>query len=235
MSDSSYFDDNLDSEFFDQVDALETEKKLDTRVSALDMRPPTPSKSFGNTNDASSARARAPSRRNSESFGEVLDLDDLGEIDNTLARRISGPSNPPAILARMASKTLQTTLRGAVVPEPHTKSGATCRTRPTGRPTPKLKTWDKTAFAKSGWRATKPTAKTDAKGKGKANVDEEEEGGEEVLLLDTPGISECISVSPRTCCSYFSDRSSKYHPCSRVRPFSFILNVYVADVLRLGR
>ena len=207
MSDSSYFDDTFDSEFFDQVDALETEKKLDARVSALDIRPPTPPKSFGNANDASSARARAPSHRKSDSFGEVLDLDDLDETDNALARRISRPSNPPAKFVRVASKTLQTTLRSAVLPEPHTERGATCRTRPTGGPTPKVKTWDKTAFAKSGWRATKPSAKTNAKGKGRANVDEEEEGGEEVLLLDTPDIPECISVSPRTCCSYFSDRS----------------------------
>ncbi len=198
MSDSSYFDDTFDSEFFDQVDALETEKQRDTRVSALNMRPPTPPKSFCNTNDASLARARAPSRRNSDSFGEVLDLDDLEEIDNASARRISGLSNPPAILARMASKTLQTTLWSAVVPESHTESGATSRTRPTGGPTPKVKTWDKTAFAKSGWRAIKPTAKTDAraKGKGRANVDEEGEGGEEALLLDTPDIPECISSEP---------------------------------------
>ena len=191
---SDYFDDTLDSEFLDQVDALETEQKQDSRVSALDMRPPTPPKSFGNTNDASSARARAPSRRNSDPFEEVLDLDDLEEIDNALARGMSGPSNPPAILARTASKTLQTTLWSGVVLESHTKSGATGRTRPSGGPTPKVKIWDKTAFAKSSRKAIKPTAKigAKAKGKGRANVDEEEEGGEEVLLLDTPDIPECI-------------------------------------------
>jgi hypothetical protein len=47
MSDSSYFDDTLDSEFLDEVDALETEQQPDTRVSALDMGQPTPPESFG--------------------------------------------------------------------------------------------------------------------------------------------------------------------------------------------
>ena len=198
MSDSSYFEDNLDSEFLDQVDALETEQEPDTRVSVLDMRQPTPPKSFGTTTDASPARARAPSRRNSDPFEEVLDLDDLEEIDNALARGKSGPSNPPAKFVRTPSKTFRTTLLSGVAPESRTKSGATGRTRPSGGPTPKVKIWDKTAFAKSGWKAIKPTAKTDgkAKGKGRANVDEEEEGGEEVLLLDTPDIPEYISSEP---------------------------------------
>jgi len=209
MSDSSYFDDILDSEFLDKIDALEKEQQLDTRVSALDIGQPTPPKPFGSTNDASSARARAPSRRNSDPFGEVFDLDNLQEIDDALASTISGSSNPPEIPARTASKTLQTTLWSGVVLEPHTKSGATCRAQPSIGRTPKVKTWDKTAFAKSGWRATRP-AKTDtkakAKGKGRANVDEEE-GGEEALILDTPDLPEYTSSEPSDLSSYFSDRS----------------------------
>ena len=198
MSDSSYFDDAFDSEFLDQVDALETEQEQEPRVSAPDMRPPTPPKSFSNTNDASSTRPRAPSRQNSDPFEEILDLDDLEEIDNALAHGMSGLSNPPAKLVRTASKTLQSTLWSGVVPESHAKSGTTSRMRPSGGPTPKVKIWDKTAFAKSGWKAIKPTAKTDvkAKGKGRAKVDEDEEGGEEVLLLDTPDIPECMPSEP---------------------------------------
>lgn len=180
MSDSNYFDDTLDSEFLDKVDALETEQQLDTCVSAT--------------------------RRSSDSFGEVFDRDDLQEIDDALARRVSGPSNPPEILARTASKTLQTTLWSGVVPESHTENGATRRRQPTGGRTPKIKTWDKTAFSKSGWRAIKPTAKTDAKvktkGKGRANVDEE--GGEEALLLDTLDIP---ASEPSDLLSYISNRS----------------------------
>lgn len=195
MSDSSYFDDTLDSEFLDKVDALETEQQLDTCVSAT--------------------------RRNSDSFGEVFDRDDLQEIDNALARRISGPSNPPEILARTASKTLQTTLWSGVVPESHTKIGATHRTQPTGGRMPKIKTWDKTAFSKSAWRAIKPTAKTDAKVKTKrANVDEEE--GEEALLLDTPDIpaSELSDLL-----SYISNRSPNI--VLTVEYARFALNIYV--------
>jgi hypothetical protein len=206
MSDSSYFDDTLDSEFLDEVDALETEQQLDIRVSALDMDQPTPPESFGNTNDASSARARAPSCRSPDSFGEVFDLDDLQEIDNTLARPISGPSNPSEVPARTASKTLQTTLWSGLVLESHTKSGATCRTQPTRGRTPKVKIWDKTAFAKSAWRSAKTNAKAKAKGKGRANVDKDE-GGEEALTLDTPDIPECISSESSDLLSYFSDRS----------------------------
>jgi len=140
MSHSSYFDDTLDSGFLDKVDALETEQQLDTRVSALDTAPPTPPKPFGNTNDASSARTRAPSRRNSDPFGDVFDLDNLQEIDGGLARPIPAPSNPPEIPAQMASKTLQTTHWSGVLPESHTKSRATCRTQPSIGRMPKVKT-----------------------------------------------------------------------------------------------
>jgi len=196
MSDNNYFDDTLDSEFLDQVDALETQQPPETHVSALDMSPPTQPKSFDTTNDASSARARAPSRRDSDSFEEVFDLDDLEEIDNALARGISGPSKPPVVPARTVSKALQTTLWSGMVSESLTKGGDTCRTQPTGERTRKVKTWDKTAFAKSGRRAIRPTPKADAKAKGKGKVNVDEEGREGVLLLDAADIPDCTSSEP---------------------------------------
>lgn len=196
MSDSSYFEDALDSEFLDLVDALETKQQPATRVSAHDMGPSTSSKSFDTTNSASSTRTRVPqSHQNSDPYGEVFDLDDLEEIDNTMVYGIPEPSKPPVALARAASKTLQTTLRGGRVPKSPMKSGAPSRAQPTGERMRKTKTWDRTAFAKSGWKAIRPTAKPDAKtkGKGRANFNEEE-GGDEVLLLeDSPDIPEYTS------------------------------------------
>ena len=198
MSDSSYFDDALDSEFLDQVDALESTQQPVTHVPEFVMGPPTSLKSFDATNGASSARTRAPpSYQNSDPYGEVFDLDDLEEIDNSLARGIPEPSNPPAALARAASKTLQTTLWGGRALGSPTKSGATGRMQPTGERMRKTKTWDKTAFAKSGWKAIRPTAKVEAKAKGKGRAKFDEEGGDEVLLLDdSPDIPEYTSSKP---------------------------------------
>ena len=194
MSDSSYFDDTLDSEFLDQVDALETKQQP---VSTLDMGPPTLSNSFDTTDGASSTRTRPPpSHQHSDPYGEVFDLDDLEEIDNALARGIPEPSNPPATLARAASKTFQTTLLGGRVPESPTKSGATSRVQPTGERMRKIRTWDKTAFAKSGWKATRPTAKSDAKAKGKGRANFDEEGDEVLLPEDSPDIPEYTSSKP---------------------------------------
>jgi ATP-dependent DNA helicase MPH1 len=196
MSDASYFDDALDSRFLDEVDALETKLQPTTRVPALEMGPSTSSRSFGTRDGASSARAQGPpSHEHSDPFGEVFDLDDLEEIGDVLDRGISGPSNPPTTLVRMGPKTLQTTLWGATVLESPTKSGATSRTQSTGERMRKTKTWDKTAFAKSGWKARRPEAK--GKGKGRANDDEEEvEGEEDMLLEDTPDIPEYTSSEP---------------------------------------
>jgi hypothetical protein len=198
MSESSYFDDTLDSEFLDEVDALETGQQPTARDSALDIGQGISSKDFGTTDDASSARTRVhPSHQNHEPFGEVFDLDDLEEIDDDLVRDMSGPSNTPAILARIASKTFQTTLWGGRVPDSPTKT--TSHTQPSNERMRKTKTWDKTAFAKSGWKATRPPAKAEAKvkGKGRANVDDEEEQGEEMLLLEGfPDITEYTSSEP---------------------------------------
>jgi len=199
MSDGPYFDDTLDSEFLDQVDALETKQRPSTRVSALTMSSHTSSQSLGTTINASSTCVRAPSRQNSDSYEEVFDLDDLEEIDDAMARGIPEPSNPQANLAPTASKTHQTTLWGGSAPESLTKSGATSRAQPTGERMRKLKTWDKTAFAKSGWKATRSSSKGDAKakGKGRAGFDEKVEGEEDVLLLeDFPDIPEYTSSEP---------------------------------------
>lgn len=200
MSESSYFDDTLDSEFLDEVDALETGQQPTARDSALDIGQGISSKDFGTTDDASSARTRVrPSHQNYEAFEEAFDLDDLDEIDNGLVREVSGPSNTQAILARTASKTFQTTLWGGRVPDSPTKSGTTNHTQPSKERMRKTKTWDKTAFARSGWKATRPPAKAEAKikGKGRANVDDEEEEGEEVLLLEGfPDITEYTSSEP---------------------------------------
>jgi hypothetical protein len=197
MSDTDYFDDTLDSELLDQVAALETKQQPSTRISALGVGLPRSPRSFSSMHNAPSVHAPAPapspSRQNSDPFGEVFDLDDLEEIDNVLAHGIPGPSNSSATFVRTASRTVQSTLWGGTAPSP-TKSRATRRTQSTGERMRKTKTWDKTAFAKSGWKAIRP-AKAKAKGKERTNFDEEEET-DIILLEDPPDVPEYSSGEP---------------------------------------
>lgn len=176
MSSDGYFQDDFDPEFLTEVDAIEatyTEKSGNTAPSPR--RRPLP-------------LAKADT---SDSFDFTFDIDesDLQQIDayvNDVYRSAAGPSN----ITRTTSKnTVQTTLFGGIVRN-NTASNATASSsaqrslakQPSlkrsqfGQQAPKTKEWDRTAFAKSGWK--KPT-KGKGKGKAKANFDDDDEEEEE--------------------------------------------------------
>jgi ATP-dependent DNA helicase MPH1 len=162
-SDDDYFDD-LDSAFLNEVDTIE--------ASYL---PPK------GTTSSVPIRPAETLRHDSEDFDLSMSFDDdeLQRLDTFIEDSYQGKAAP----ALASSSLKQTTLWGQKPPETvlnKTKKPPSGRTsvggkNPFGKPAKKTKQWDRTAFAKSGWR--KP-AKTQEKEKGVANVnsdgDEEE-------------------------------------------------------------
>ncbi|TCD67543.1 3'-5' DNA helicase [Steccherinum ochraceum] len=186
MSSDDYFGDELDSAFFNEVDAIE----------AAHAPPPSPAKSR-----APVAPARPPAKPVAKpppvplKVIEIIDSDDEYNIsginDDALevfdqvcaAQSTSGPSTSAKPISRKASMgTVQTNLFGQIVSndassskagpsrKPMSRSNSSAQTPFAGRPK-KTKQWDHSAFAKYGWK--KP------KGKEKAYGDEDEEEQEE--------------------------------------------------------
>ncbi|KAJ3894052.1 P-loop containing nucleoside triphosphate hydrolase protein [Lentinula edodes] len=161
MSSDGYFDDDIDDETLEQLDAIEAQYQQST-----EQRPV-------------SARAPSPINIDSSDYGESIDLDEsaldaLKAIEDGTFQQL--PRKVAPSLARSSSKgTLQTTLFGEVIPagasttrsKPHAQ-----RTRSKQEPR-KTKQWDHTAFAKTGVKTG------NARGKGKKKQQDEDEEGEE--------------------------------------------------------
>lgn len=196
MSDSEgYFDDdpiNFDAEALGQLDAIEAAALAVDNVPQSDY-----DDSFG---DLSLALDPAEAARLDAYIAEVIDVD-------------AQPSASSSTLSRSTSRaTLQTTLFGDVLqpqasssrPKPtnsiqRTKSNPKT---PFGRPAPKTKKWDHTAFAKTGLRKPLPKSKN-KDGQDAHDSDEEGEDFEQFPAPFIPGeatdnlsldVSEVIAV-----------------------------------------
>lgn len=178
MSSDGYFgSDDFDPSLLNEIDAIE----------ALHTQP-------AYTNYARPVTTRAPPlarQDTSDFFDDSFSIDDaeLQILDNFIEDSYSGKAAPvagPSTVSRTGSKgTVQTTLFGDIL-QPSPSSSKVSRTSsssrtlskqpsvkksPFGQQAPKTKTWDRTEFAKSGW-------KKQAKGKGKAKADDDEEEDE---------------------------------------------------------
>lgn len=181
MSSDGYFDD-FDPSLLNELDAIEAAHFSPSK----DGPPKAPPLSRVDTSDF---------------FDDTFDIDEseLQQLDTFIedayrgrAAPVAGPSRNWNATATTSKGKLQTTLFGDILPQEasssKTKSTAAplARTRtmqrssskknPFGQQAPKTKTWDRTAFAKTGWRKSAKTAKGKGKEKTRASLDEEDEG-----------------------------------------------------------
>jgi ATP-dependent DNA helicase MPH1 len=170
MSSDGYFEGEIDGDILEQLDAIE----------AAHFSPKKP------------PLARPPVRQDSsfDEFNVTFDIDDseLQRLDTFIEDAYQGKAGPVAGQSKLRQPpnkcTVQTTLFGGILPNPAPRSRtqsnvSSSRTQtqhsnstprnPFGQQAPKTKTWDRTAFAKSGVKS--------GKGKGKAlfNDDNDEE------------------------------------------------------------
>lgn len=180
MSSDDYFDDELDSAFLHEVDAIEA-----AQASTPKKRGPV---------------AVRPQPKPFQSSRQVIEINDSDEdydlsgfnddalqvFDQVCAAQGSRSSSSAKPVSRKPSMgTVQTNLFGQIVSneassskagsssarKPMSRTNSSVRSPFAGRPK-KTKQWDHTAFAKYGWK--KP------KGKGKASFDDGEEEEEDV-------------------------------------------------------
>jgi ATP-dependent DNA helicase MPH1 len=167
MSSDGYFDsDDLDSDAFEQLDAIEA-AQLSPGVQPA--HPPLPKE---------------------RSFNDLtFDIDDaeLQRIDEFIEDAYKGRAQPVAGPSTSTSTgTRQTTLFGDILPaqlsstKPRSQIQRTKSTprNPFGKQAPKTKQWDQTEFARSGLKRGK------SKGKGKVKFDDEEEDEEESVEFE---------------------------------------------------
>lgn len=152
MSSDGFFDDELDSAFLNELDAIE----------AAHLQPTKPT----------------PAVNDSDDFDFSMDFNDveLQQLDNFIEDSLQGKAAPVPGPSRMR----QTTLWGQAPPEPSaskpkpaSRSFTRTTSTPFGKPARKTKEWDRTAFAKSGWK--KPKEKPKAPDDEEGNEDENEE------------------------------------------------------------
>lgn len=195
MSSDGYFEDDIDTSLLNELDALE----------AAD---------FSSSKNSLEPFSKAPplaKQDTSEYFDDTFEVDDseLLRLDNFIEDAYQGKAAPvagPSNVARMNSKgMLQTTLYGEVLTQPapsnkskgtSSRSGqmqrSTSKRNAFGQQAPKTKMWDRTAFAKSGWKKSANDSK--GKGKGRAQEHEEGEGDEEMEFEQFP--APFVSVGP---------------------------------------
>lgn len=156
MSSDGYFDGEMDSAFFNEIDAIE--------VAYMAPKPSNPPPT--NIPD-------------SDDFDMSMSFDDaeFEQLDLFIEDSLNGKAAPIAGPSHLK----QTTLWGQAPPEPSTtkrlsKPVSRTASTPFGKPARKTKEWDRTAFAKSGWK--KP------KGKGKAGDGEDGEEEEEEVEFE---------------------------------------------------
>jgi ATP-dependent DNA helicase MPH1 len=199
MSDDYFFDDDLnDSVLFQQLDAIESQHASSTALPALvplapQRPPPAP---LARTNTALVIDITDPDGFGNDSFS--LDINDIAALNNAESSapssvwRVHGPGRNGSI------GTLQTDLHGNVVPiagpsrasprkaqvarSPTTRGGF-------GQPQRKSKHWDHTAFAKSGWRKTRPSKKRGRSGSDDERRSEAEDDSERLPAPFVPGKS----------------------------------------------
>jgi len=184
MSSDGYFDDDdFDISALKQIDAIEA-----AHLSPKKQAPPVP------RNIPASSAAQSKGRQplaDDDSFYDLsfeADETELAKLDVFIKDAYAGKAPPvagPSKISRTSSSNkLQTTLFGDILPP---SAPSTTNSKPKsqiertkssarslfGQQAPKTKTWDQTAFAKTGIRKSLPNAK--CKGKGKANDDDEEE------------------------------------------------------------
>lgn len=176
MSSDGFFEDDIDQSFLNELDAIEASNYQPTNPQPPPKAPP------------------LTRHDTSDYFDETFDVDDteLQRLDNFIEDAYQGKAAPvagPSNLGRTNSKGMvQTTLFGGVLPERTSSSktkGApsssrtlqrvTSKKKAFGQQAPKTKVWDRTAFAKTGW---KKGPKGD-KGKGKAVDDGERDDWDE--------------------------------------------------------
>ena len=200
MSSDEYFDDELDSAFLKEVDAIEAAHTQSSKPQGIQRGSTVPSQQFhtrpslrppSHANKLQSTVIEIGSSDDFDSF-QIHD-DDLQIIDNICnqalgnkSTTIPGPSRSE--LTRTTSKaTIQTTLFGGVATQPaHTHNAKSSRIRQpsmqrndstashtVNRHTKITKQWDHTAFAKTGWK--KPKGKQRDLGDNGEEEEEEEE------------------------------------------------------------
>ncbi len=205
MSSDEYFDDELDSAFLNEVNAIEAAHVAAHAAigrSAGSKPPPfKPATVSGPSTASTSAQARSQKERyasphiieiqdSSSDYGfDDFPVDDLdfAQIDQACQRELdeferrkkhpfpqatAGPSNMNSLIRR-PSKGVQLTLFGEVAQETdplnsgEPSSRTFQRTRSSLRQMPlpghakKTKQWDRTAYAKTGWRKPKPSEEQD--------------------------------------------------------------------------
>lgn len=172
MSSDGFFDEDLDSAVFEQLDAIESAHFSPKRLVASGSRPLAQDDSFSDlTFDIDEQQL------------EMLDA----QVADTYAGRINAPvSNGVSRNGSMG--TIQTTLFGSVAVLPPAKSKAPPNKQPTmqrtnstshnifGHRSAKTKQWDQTIFAKTG--LNRPKASKDKSKGGRDDQDEEEDEGE---------------------------------------------------------
>ncbi|KAI0786016.1 hypothetical protein C8Q75DRAFT_298846 [Abortiporus biennis] len=195
MSSDGYFDDELDSAFLNELDAVEAAHfPLQSTSSSS-----TNSKPTANTKPKSAAES-APREAieidDSDDYDcdfPEVDEEDLRAIDEICSKEFAKPgSSRNAPLARTTSKnSVQMNLFGEVATQiPSSKAGPSTTKRVpqrtlslTTKDRPKrTKQWDYAAFAKTGWRKPKESTK----GKERAYSDEEEEEPDQVEFEQFP-------------------------------------------------
>ncbi|KAF7982058.1 hypothetical protein HWV62_30342 [Athelia sp. TMB] len=177
MSSDGYFEgDDFDPSLLNEIDAIEAFHTQPTHMTI-----------------AQPVTTRAPPlarEDTSDFFDDSFAIDDveLQRIDNFIEDAYNGKAAPvasPSTVSRTGSKaTVQTTLFGDVLQQNASSSKvASTRTiarQPSfkrsqfGQQAPKTKTWDRTEFAKSGWKK-----KAKGKGKAKGNRDDDEDEDED--------------------------------------------------------
>lgn len=186
-SDEFFEEDDIDQSLLKELDAIE----------ASSYQPPKPQ-----------PPKAPPLRRNdtSDYFEETLEIDDseLIRLDNFIEDAYQGKAAPvagPSNLRTNSKIMVQTTLFGGTLPEASSKTKGppsssrslqhkTSKKRAFAQQAPKTKVWDRTAFAKTGWRK----GPKGGKGKGKAVDDREQdswddEGPEEFEQFPAPFVS----------------------------------------------
>ncbi|CAG8645682.1 10842_t:CDS:2, partial [Acaulospora colombiana] len=189
MSEYDEYFDSLDDEVLAEVNALEATHN-ERQQSATNRTE--------STKDAPKALILSDTESELE-FEEVsMNVEDMKRLEEAASKRIKqiGSSKWIAPAHNMATSR-QTNLFGEVL-DNQPQSQQTQHRPAFGQKLRKTKVWDKTAFAKTGWRSTKPPK--GRKGKGKA-VDEEM-GEEEYVDLEglpepfMPLSGSCISLTP---------------------------------------
>jgi ATP-dependent DNA helicase MPH1 len=165
MSDYDEYFDKIDDDVLAQVDALEA-------IGNLGQSPNKPSAIF-TKKPSKSASISTPGDSDSAFFDLTLDGDDMEELEEAAVRQLNAQPGPSR---QGASR--QIDLHGNTLPPQSPRKQL--QHRPVfGQKMKKTKVWDQTAFAKTGWRSTKPVK--GRKGKGKAD---EDDGDEECVDLD---------------------------------------------------